>query len=65
LEIEITESPGRVVVGPRMLAGALLGLMILRAGTVESLADPHPGESGTGFHVAVDGQAHHAGRAFR
>ena len=63
LSIEVTESPAPVAVGLRVLAGAILGLMVLRAVTVESRADPHPGESSTGFYVAVDGQARHAGTA--
>ena len=37
--------------------------MALGAGTVASLADPQSGESGAGFHVAVDGQAGNAGTA--
>jgi hypothetical protein len=37
--------------------------MVLRAGAVESFAEPQPGESSAVFHVAVDGQAHHAGTA--
>lgn len=63
LSTEVTQPPAPVAVGLRVLAGAILGLMVLRAGTVESLADPHPGESRTGFYVAVDGQAYNAGTA--
>jgi hypothetical protein len=63
LAIGVTESPATVALGARMLAGALMGLMVLRVGMVESLADALPGESGTTFHVAVDGQARNAGTA--
>jgi hypothetical protein len=63
LTIQATDSPSLVAVGSRMLAGALLGLMVLRAGTVESLAESLPGESRTSFHVAVDGKARNAGTA--
>ena len=37
LSIEVTESAAPVGVGLRILAGAILGLMVLRASTVERL----------------------------
>ena len=58
-----TESPAPVAVGLRILAGAILGLMVWRADAVESFAESRPRESGTGFYVAVDGQANNAGTA--
>jgi hypothetical protein len=60
--MEVTSRPPPVAVGLR-IARAILGLMVLRAGAVESFAEPQPGESSAVFHVAVDGQAHHAGTA--
>jgi hypothetical protein len=63
LSIQFTESPAPVAAGLRILARAILGLVVLRADALESLADPHSVESRTRFYVAVDGQAHNAGTA--
>ncbi len=61
--IEVTDSPAPVAAGLRIFPRALLGLMILGAGMVESLADPQSGESGKGFYVSVEGQPGNAGTA--
>lgn len=61
LSMQVMGFAGCCASGLRVVAGGLLGLMVLRAGVFGASADPDSGKTGKSFYVSVDGKASHDG----
>ena len=58
---QIDESPAAAALGHRILAWAVLSLVVFLADAVEPIAGAESGESGECFYVAVEGRAENVG----